>query len=252
MEIIKSNIEKTDIEEYRNMIIQKENIKKEGIMWERKYYKEFGDLIKQSFELKVECILLKKQISFCQSKVNKNEIINRQSLDDYLLSYKDKYQKQIDDLTSTINEAKKERVCATESEYLEIKQIYRKIVKTIHPDIHPELFEKLEIQNLWNQVEEAYFGNDLDGLKSLDLLVSLAVDEDINDIDIPDIKDRIIDLKSQIKELLENKPYIFKNIICYPEEKIKVSEQLEKEIDDYKEYKDKLEKMLAKFKIEEW
>lgn len=251
MELVRSKIEHIDIEEYRNLIIQKENLRKEGFQWEMRYYKEFGDLIKQSFELKIECILLKKQISFCQSKVNKNEIINRRSLDDYLLFYKEKYQDQLDDLTSTINNAKKERA-VSDSDFQEIKKIYKKIVKKIHPDLHPELFERIEIQNLWNQVEFAYFANDIDGLRNLDFMVSLAVDDDISDLDIPDIKDRIIDLKGEIKEILQTKPYIFKNIMCYPEERIKVSEQLEKEIDDYKVYKDKLEKMLAKYKIEEW
>lgn len=89
MEIVKSKTEHPELEEYQNLIFQKENFIKEGIRWEREYYKEFGNLKKQSFELKVECILLKKQISFCQSKVNKDENIYRKSIEDYLSFYKE-------------------------------------------------------------------------------------------------------------------------------------------------------------------
>lgn len=252
MEIVKSKTECPELEEYQNLIFQKESLIKEGLKWEQEYYKEFGNLIKQSFELKVECIILKKQISFCQSKVNKNENIYRKSLEDYLSFYKEKYQNELDDLTSTINNAKKEGLPVPESDYQEIKKIYRNIVKKIHPDLHSDLFERFDIRTLWNQVEEAYFANDLERLKTLDFLVSMAVNDDIENLDIPDIKSRIVDLRIQVKEILRTKPYTFKNIMCYPEERIKVEEQLEKEIDDYKVYKAKLEEMLSKFNIEEW
>lgn len=252
MEIVKSKTERPELEEYKNLIFQKERLIKEGLKWEQEYYKEFGNLIKQSFELKVECIILKKQISFCQSKVNKNENIYRKSLEDYLSFYKEKYQNELDDLTSTINNAKKEGLPVPESDYQEIKKIYRNIVKKIHPDLHSDPFERFDIRTLWNQVEEAYFANDLERLKTLDFLVSMAVNDDIENLDIPDIKSRIVDLRIQVKEILRTKPYTFKNIMCYPEERIKVEEQLEKEIDDYKVYKAKLEEMLSKFNIEEW
>ena len=101
-----------------------------------------------------------------------------------------------------------------------IKTMYRGIAKQIHPDIHPELAEVEELQDLWNQVNIAYQCNDLEQLKELDLLISVTLaglSEQKATLDIPDVEEKIKKLEWEIREIRSKDPYQYKNLFSKPE-----------------------------------
>ena len=94
--------------------------------------------------------------------------------------------------------------------------MYRGIAKQIHPDIHPELAEVEELQDLWNQVNIAYQCNDLEQLKELDLLISVTLaglSEQKAILDIPDIEAKIKKLEWEIREIRSKD--LLKNLIRF-------------------------------------
>ena len=54
----------------------------------------------------------------------------------------------------------------------EIKNIYYKIAKLIHPDTNPSLAKDENIKSLWNRTIIAYNCNDLKEIEELEVLVN--------------------------------------------------------------------------------
>ena len=60
MEIITTTTD-SQFDEYKSLILKRDDLKKKAFQYQEDYYREFGDLLKESFALKVECITLKKK-----------------------------------------------------------------------------------------------------------------------------------------------------------------------------------------------
>ena len=54
------------IDLYRSLIIKRDELKNTAEQNEKKYYQMFRDLYKEYYGLMIECIFLKKRISYCQ------------------------------------------------------------------------------------------------------------------------------------------------------------------------------------------
>ena len=63
MEIV--HIAAGDYPKYESLLLQRDQLKKEALLYRRAYIHEFGKLINQVFEKKIECIRIKKSIAFC-------------------------------------------------------------------------------------------------------------------------------------------------------------------------------------------
>jgi hypothetical protein len=59
------------------------------------------------------------------------------------------------------NQAAKNTGKVTEAELLQIKRIYRRMVKKIHPDINPLTNTNEDLKGLWQRLVIAYDCNDL-------------------------------------------------------------------------------------------
>ena len=58
---------------YEELLLKKENLKKDGVQYRINYMKRFGDLMIESFEKKILCIKKKKMIAYCQRCVNQGK-----------------------------------------------------------------------------------------------------------------------------------------------------------------------------------
>ena len=65
----------------------------------------------------------------------------------------------------------------------QIKRIYHRLVKNIHPDIRQEVTKSQELMDLWHRVSECYKNNDLEGLQELEEIVNDTLKLDITYID---------------------------------------------------------------------
>ena len=54
---------------YEELLLKRDQLNKEAGAIHTLYIKEFGELLLEDFELKVECIKKKKQISYCQAAI---------------------------------------------------------------------------------------------------------------------------------------------------------------------------------------
>ena len=231
---------------YEELLLRRDNVRKEAFIYQRNYTAEFGDLIISVFEKKIECIRKKKIIEFCQMAANHGRSIEQEQLQKYLQKEMEDFQMQLNNMVKDTASAK-ERGEVSEVELLQIKKIYHKMVKLIHPDINPMVADSDELQDLWQRVVIAYDCNQLKELQQLEILITSALEKTgigKLDIDIPDIDEKIADLETEIKRIRENDPYMYKFLLENPTAVKEKKNSLKEELRSYEEYSNQLEEIL--------
>ena len=231
---------------YEDLLFKRDALRKEAYLYDRAYIREFGDLILELFELKLDCIRKKKTIEYCQIFVNKGQSVDQDALQAYLQKEMEEYQRQLDDMIEDNEAAKKSRKIS-EADLLKIKRIYHRLVKKIHPDINPMTEATDELLCLWMRLRAAYNCNDLKEMEEVEVLVNALLEKlDLGtiDINIPDIEEKIAELEEEIETIKNTDPYRYKYLL---EDIVSVrqkKEELEKEIKEYKEYGKQLDEIL--------
>lgn len=245
-ELIKSHDSRYD--EYEKLLLERDRYRKDAKNYMMLYIHEFGELISQVFKLKVSCIEKKKTIAFCQMYINRNEMVDMNALNAYIKTemqqYYDELKRMADD-----NELCREMRTIPEVEALEIKSIYRRIAKQLHPDINPLTVESEELYELWNRVSLAYNCSDLKELRELELLVNMALGnygEGI-EVTIPDIDQKIEDLKAEIERIVTTDPYMYKHLLESDDLIAEKKNELQKELEEYSNYENQLKEILKGF-----
>lgn len=233
---------------YEELLIKRDDVKKAAFLYEREYVREFGELILEIFNLKIECIRKKKTIEFCQAALNYGKPVDEEKLQSYLKAELTALREQLNQMTEDLNNAKGGETI-TEAELLQVRKIYRRIVKRIHPDINPFIKDSKELQELWQRTIIAYKCNDLKDLEELEVLIFKAVSQMGDkqpDIEIPDIEERIREIEKEIEDIKSKDPYQYKYLL-ESEENIKEKKgMLREEKKSYEEYSSQLEAMMSK------
>ena len=244
MEIIK--ITTGDYGRYEELLLQRDQLEKEAEGYRMEYTREFGELITEAFKAKIECIGIKKAITYCQTKKNRGEELDPEAMKNYLETHMAAYYSQLNDLISEHNMAKSGKPISP-NQVSEIKKLYRKITKMLHPDISPLTSHHPELMEMFQDAVVAYKCNDLKRLQELDVLIAKTLDElgiEHVDIVIPNVEERIAELEEEIARILSTEPYIYKDLLT---DAFKVEEKkkaLEKELEDYKKYMTELQQLL--------
>lgn len=247
MDIIKTTDER--YREYEKVLLERDNYRCLAEQYLRAYIREFGQLMTDVFEKKISCIEKKKTIAFCQMCANRGEPVDLNALSDYISKEMAEYRKQLEAMIAD-NNACKGKGTISESERMQIKQIYRNIAKRFHPDIFPSTAENDKLRELWNRVVSAYNRNDLKEISELEILVSKAIENEggnYDNIDIPDIEDRIAEIEKEINDIISTDPYRYKYLL---EDDALVAEkkaELQREIDEYTKYEKELQDILKTF-----
>lgn len=234
-------------DDYKNIILKRDRIKKEAFEYQQQYLRVFGNLHKLEFKLQIDCIALKKKIEFCTQCVNHNKEIFMTELNQYIDHIMEEYYEDLKNLEEDVNHSKDVTLISRE-DVKEIKKIYYKIAKLIHPDMHPELFEKEEVKDLWNRALIAYTCNDLKELREIEVLVSVYNSCKV-DIKVEDLNEKIEKIKKEIIEIKSRTPYMYKDIL---ENRIKIrelKEKLNESIESLQDYKKQLESIYYSFKV---
>ena len=245
MEIIRVASENYD--RYEELLLQRDQLEKEAEGYRLEYTREFGDLITESFKAKIECIGIKKSITYCQTRKNKGLSINSAEMKDYLDTHMAAYYTELNSLIAQHNFAKSGKPISP-NQVSEIKKIYRRLAKMLHPDISPLTSKYPELLTMFRDVISAYRNNDLKRLQELDVMIAKTLDEigeEHVDIVIPNVEERISELEEEIARIIRTEPYTYKEILA---DAFKVEEKkkaLEKELEDYKTYLGELQKILS-------
>ena len=233
-------------EEYEELLLRRDQLFRESGSYMTAYTQEFGDLITANFELKVECIMKKKTISYCRKRMNRGLAIDTTRIQTEIDQEMTLYYTQLREMLDDTERAKK---AGTISEYRlsRAKKIYRRLTKILHPDINKKTAENKNLMELWTRIAEAYQKSDVDELDDLEVLVRRAMEamgDNSFELNLDDIETRIKRLENQINEILTTEPYIYGEILRDEKKKLSYREQLQAEHDDYEQYLKSLTKAL--------
>jgi len=138
------------------------------------YQTKIGSWELKQFKLQCQAARLKRKAELIQACLNQGrwpdiEAIEAQ-LEEEFRAWKNKIRLESERLA-----AAEERLChlLSSEDDLELKKLYYRLVKKLHPDLNPELTE--EQRRLWLRVQDAYEAGDIDELKALTLLADKAL-----------------------------------------------------------------------------
>ena len=250
MDIVK--VKNTSYAKYEEVLLRRDNLYKEAEQIHMDYIMEFGNLITEAFEKKIECIQKKKMIAYCQKQVNQGKKIDENNLNTFIAQEMVQYQK---DLQTLINDVKavREGKRVSASDYERIKKVYYKLVKMIHPDLHPDFADDETIKDYWLRIKIAYTFNRLKELEELELLVTsylTANGIDSPDIEIESLDEKIAAVEEEIRNIISTKPYTYKLLLHNETEILRVKQDYQDEIAGYEMYSAQLDEVLGTFEIE--
>lgn len=236
-----------DYPRYEELLLRKDKFEKEAVQWYNAYIKVFGKYLIDLFRIKVECIRLKKLISYAQAEINKGFTPKLDEISAVVDEQMKSYYEELDVMIKDHNASMKSKSVPAHVT-LKIKKIYREIAKILHPDINPETSKDPDLLDLWNRVSVAYKCNNLEEIEELQVLVNKALGEkgiDVSKIVVPDIEEKIKKLEEKINEIITTDPYNYKFILEDKEETEQMIQDFENEKKEYDNYRQELENILS-------
>jgi len=195
---------------------------------EMAYMLLLGSLEYKVYQAQCTFLRLKRKIELIQAKINRQEkIILSQienTLDEEFVEYQEKLNAQMEKMNDAIKYSQSEFL--SEADTRELKKLYRKIVKILHPDLNPNL-SSAELRLFENAVE-AYANGDLVSLRIIDEIVSEPTVTDTKGDAITSMmkeKERLLQLLQKMQESILNikseYPYTMKELV-HDQNQIKV------------------------------
>ena len=238
--------ENENYHQYEKLLFERDKYKKQAGEYLREYIREFGELLTDVFRKKISCIEKKKMITYCQQRLNKGEAIDAEAMNEYIMNEMEEYNLQLADMMRN-NDICRNGKPISRSEVLQIKKIYRRIAKKIHPDIHPGTLDIPILSDLWNMVTDAYDRSDLKSLEELEIQINSVLRElgdDVPDEDVPDIEEKIKALEEEIDKIISTDPYQYKFLLEDEEKVQELKEDLSEELEAYSRYEKQLKEIL--------
>lgn len=206
-----------------------------------KYMLLVGTLECQAFQEECDCRRTKCKMELIQEKINRREKITIEKIEIVLDEEFEEYQVRMDQKLHELNqmlERSKGKLLSDE-ETKELKDMYYRIVKALHPDMHPDISE--EQKDLFLKAVDAYKNGDLITMRMINESVADPKELEKHDTlqGLKDEKDRLEMLvglvKDDIKEIIESFPYNVKDMIDDDEWVEAQREALQSIIDGWKE-----------------
>ena len=219
---------------------------------ETEYMLKLGSLEYKAYEAQCAALRLKRKIELIQARKNRQEIISLtvidKTLDEEFLEYEKKLNEQVEKMNDALEHSKGEYL--SEADNKELKKLYRKIVKVLHPDINPDV-TTAQVKMLDNAIN-AYKNGDLKSLRIIDEMVGDHKLPEKHQDALTQLKeekerlDRMVaSIQESITKIKSEYPYCVKDIL---EDEKKV-EQKKAELEELlKQYKELAETYNAKIK----
>ncbi len=233
---------------YEELIRRRDSLRKHAAQYEMSYMAKFGKQIIAVFELKIECIRKKKLIGYCQARTNRGQSIDQKALQAYIEKEMQVYQHEMKRIVGQYQCAGR-ATKVTGEELREIKRLYRRIARRIHPDMTELTLWSEELAELWERTVQAYRYNDYEELQQIEVLVNETLKrlgyEDQMGITIKDMEGRMKKLKKEIRQITSTNPYLYGEILEDEEKISRKQKELEEEQESYKQYSKELEEILT-------
>ena len=222
---------------------------------ETEYMLKLGSLEYKAYEAQCAALRLKRKIELIQARKNRQEIINLtvidKTLDEEFLEYEKKLNEQVEKMNDALEHSKGEYL--SEADNKELKKLYRKIVKVLHPDINPDV-TVAQVKMLDNAIN-AYKNGDLKSLRIIDEMVGDHKLPEKHQDALTQLKEEkkrlnrmVTSIQESINKIKSEYPYCVKDIL-EDDQKVKHKKvELEELLKQYKElvetYNIKIEEML--------
>lgn len=222
---------------------------------ETEYMLKLGSIEYKAYEAQCAALRLKRKMELIQAKKNRQETVTISEIEETLDNEFAEYQEQLDAQIDKMNDALKRSKTAvlSDEENKELKTLYRKIVKALHPDMNPGV-SKAQIQ-LFDNAVSAYKNGDLETLRMIyEMVGNNPLPEQHKDAmtQLVEERERLQGLLKSIKESMDAiksaYPYTMKGILEDTEKTAQKKQELEGILKQYNElisiYKAKIEEML--------
>ena len=201
---------------------------------ENQYILKFGKLEHKVYEAECDYRRLKRKLELIIICRNHNKPIDLAKIDEQLEKELGEFYKKLNSRLDEIEEAKRRASLPklSKEDAAELKSIYRKLIKKLHPDMNPNVTEYEK--ELFNKVVECYENGDLMGLQIIAITLE---DKTITPENTFEEKQRLtllVDkLNQEIHEIKTTYPYILLEIL---NDKQKTAERFKKLHEMYDRY----------------
>lgn len=224
---------------------------------EARYMIELGSLEIALYKMQCKVLRAKRKLSLVQQKINRKEVVNDKDIEAILDEEFEQYQKELDEKLHKLNFAisYSNAECLSAEETKELKKIYHKVVKHLHPDLHPDLSSE-EIELFFRAVT-AYDAGDIETMRIIektligdeefetpkDTVKEMMAERDSLSQMVQKIKDQINEIKKSFPyntiELLENKEKL-------AEKRLEYEQAIEQYTEIYKTYKTRIKMIMGR------
>ena len=223
---------------YVRLLLEKEKIVKTNLQVQQRFIELFGDLRLEMLKVEIEIAKIKKEMEYLVRKKNRNESYDLEEMDDFVNQALEGMRAQYERMKEEQTQLKNKKMLSQE-EVKEVKRLYRRLVKLVHPDLNPH--QTKEQKELWHQLQEAYRNNDLVWLRELNVLIVFKT-KGHEEVEIEDLEDKIEVMREEIALLKEEDLYQMRELV-FDEEWIEAyKEQYERERSDFEVYLRSLQK----------
>ena len=245
-------------QEYAALVAERDELENsEGPRLTALYMEAVGQLQYEVLVLQYEIALLKQKRDLLQAYKNRGEKADLNYVDEQVettaKTYKENIQREeekIKQAKAYIEEQKEEEKKNQEDEKRELRDLYRKLVHRLHPDLHPEQTEWEK--ELFLKVQDAYEKGDLERLRELAKQLEAGMPADAVDNEtteeweerVNQLKEEIAKIREEIARILQEFPFTYRERLNNPEWIAQTQDMLRKEIAELEKEKIRLEKIV--------
>lgn len=246
-------------QEYAALVAERDELENsEGPRLTALYMEAVGQLQYEVLVLQYEIALLKQKRDLLQAYKNRGEKADLNYVDEQVettaKTYKENIQREeekIKQAKAYIEEQKEEEKKNQEDEKRELRDLYRKLVHRLHPDLHPEQTEWEK--ELFLKVQDAYEKGDLERLRELAQQLEAGMPADAVDNEtteeweerVNQLKEEIAKIREEIARILQEFPFTYRERLNNPEWIAQTQDMLRKEIAELEKEKARLEKIVS-------
>ena len=245
--------------EYAALVAERDELENlEGPRLIALYMEAVGQLQYEVLVLKYEIALLKQKRDLLQAYKNRGEKADLNYVEEQVEATAETYnenikreEEKIKQAKAYIEEQKEEEKKNQEDEKREQRNLYRKLVHRLHPDLHPEQTEWEK--ELFLKVQDAYEKGDLERLRELAQQLEAGMPADAIDNETTEeweehvnkLKEEITKIREEIARILQEFPFTYRERLNNPEWISLTQDILRQEIAELKKEKTRLEKIVS-------